>query len=108
MTAQPLVTKLEISGSAVDGVAPQRPGDLYAGAPALCAVKLKAHGGEIVVRGKTAEGEFFERLDVKPGERGEGSAAAAKVYAREAVEDLEVDLAAGASQREIDQRIRAL
>ncbi|MBL8955768.1 MAG: VWA domain-containing protein [Myxococcaceae bacterium] len=107
-TAQPLVTKLEISGSAVEGVAPQRPADLYAGAPALCSVKLKAHGGEILVRGQTAEGEFFERLEVKPIERGEGTKAAAKLFAREAVEDLEVDLAAGASQREIDARITSL
>jgi len=107
-TAQPLVTKVEISGSAVEGVAPCRPVDLYAGAPALCSLKLKAHGGEIVVRGVTADGEFLERLEVKPVERGEGSPSAAKLFAREMVEDLEVELAAGASQREIDQRITSL
>ncbi len=107
-TAQPLVTKVEISGSAVEGVAPCRPVDLYAGAPSLCSLKLKAHGGEIVVRGTTAEGEYLERIEVKPVERGEGSAAAAKLYAREAVEDLEVELAAGANAREIDQRITSL
>lgn len=107
-TVQPLVTRVEISGSAVDGVAPVRPVDLYAGAPALTAVRLKPHGGEIVVRGLTAGGEYLERLEVKPIERGEGSGAVAKLFAREAVEDLEVELAAGGDQRAIDQRITTL
>src|SRR5437879_6416786 len=62
-TAQPLVTRVEISGSAVAGVAPAKLCDLYAGAPALAAVKLEPHGGEIVVRGVTAAGEFLERIE---------------------------------------------
>jgi Ca-activated chloride channel family protein len=107
-TAQPLVTRVEISGSAIEGVAPLRPVDLYAGAPALAAVKLKAHGGEIVVRGMTANGELLERIEVRPIERGEGSPAIATLYAREAVEDLEVELAAGGDARGIDHRITSL
>lgn len=107
-TEQPLVTRVEISGSAIEGVAPARLVDLYAGAPALAAVKLKAHGGEVIVRGQTANGEWLERLEVKPIERGEGSASLAKLFARETVEDLEVELAAGAPQREIDQRITTI
>ncbi len=107
-TEQPLVTRVEISGSAIEGVAPARLVDLYAEAPALAAVKLKPHGGEVIVRGQTANGEWLERLEVKPIERGEGSAAIAKLFARETVEDLEVELAAGAPQREIDQRITTL
>jgi Ca-activated chloride channel family protein len=108
-TNAPLVTRVEIYGSAVDGLAPARPGDLFAGSPALCSLKLKPHGGEIIVRGETAQGRYEERLEVKPVERGEGSGALAKLFAREQVEDLEVELAAGLRDRaEIDRRITSL
>ncbi|MBK7861590.1 MAG: VWA domain-containing protein [Archangiaceae bacterium] len=107
-TAQPLVTRVEIYGSAIDGVAPRRVNDLYAAAPALTALKLKPHGGRVTVVGRTAQGEWSHSFDVKPVERGEGSAALARLYARESVEDLEVELAAGGARRELDARITSL
>jgi Ca-activated chloride channel family protein len=50
-TASPFITDVEIDGEALLGCAPARLPDLYAGAPAVCAVKLRAEGGTLRVRG---------------------------------------------------------
>ncbi len=108
-TTAPLVTEVEVSGSALVAVAPEHPMDLFAGAPALLCLKLHPSGGELVVRGKTAEGNYLERLTVKPVERGEGSAAVATLFGRECVEDLETRAAAGENNRgEIDRQVEKL
>ncbi|MBS1150815.1 MAG: hypothetical protein H6Q89_2513 [Myxococcaceae bacterium] len=107
-TTAPLVTEVEVSGSAVIAIAPEHPMDLFAGSPALLSVKLNPAGGELVVRGKTAEGNYLERLTVKPLNRGEGSAAIATLFGRECVEDLETRAAAGEGRGEIDRQVERL
>jgi Ca-activated chloride channel family protein len=104
-TTAPLVTNVEISGTAVEAVAPYRVPDLYAGSPVLVSLKLRAQGGTIVVRGDTAQGALNETIQVKPVERGEGSQAVAALYAREFVEDLELAIAAGGRKDEVDPQI---
>lgn len=104
-TATPLVTNVEITGSAVDAVAPFRVPDLYGGSPAMVSLKLKAQGGTIVVRGDTAQGELVETIQVKPVERGEGSAAVAALFGRELVEDFELAIGTGGRKAEIDPQI---
>ncbi|MEW6434016.1 MAG: VIT domain-containing protein [Myxococcota bacterium] len=104
-TATPLVTNVEISGTAVEAVAPSRVPDLYGGAPAMVSLKLKAQGGTIVVRGDTAQGELNETIHVKPVERGEGSQAVAALFGRELVEDFELASGTGGRRREIDPQI---
>ncbi len=107
-TTAPLVTEIEVSGSALVAVAPEHPMDLFAGSPALLSFKLNPAGGELVVRGKTATGGYLERLTVKPMNRGEGSAAIAALFARECVEDLETKLAAGGARGPIDAQVEKL
>lgn len=104
-TATPLVTNVEISGSAVEAVAPFRVPDLYGGAPAMVSLKLRAQGGTIVVRGDTAQGELNETIHVKPVERGEGSQAMAALFGRELVEDFELAIGTGGRKGEIDPQI---
>ncbi len=103
---RPLVTEVEVSGSAVEGVAPARLPDLYAGAPSLVSVKLSAMGGTLVLRGRTADGAFEQVLPVTPTERGAGAQAVTALYARAKVEDLELNIATGqprtAAEREIE------
>ena len=89
-TNAPLVTEVEITGTAVKAVAPKYVPDLFAGAPALIGLELEPRGGTIVLRGRTADGPFEQRLEVKPMERGEGSQAVPALFARERVEDLEL------------------
>ena len=49
-------------------------------------LRLRTSGGELVVRGRTAEGAYEERLAVAPMAPGEGSAAVGALYARELVD----------------------
>jgi Ca-activated chloride channel family protein len=56
-TSAPLLVDLTVSGSAVIDHAPLKLPDLFAGAPALIGVAMRSEGGEVVVRGRTAEGQ---------------------------------------------------
>src|SRR6185369_282539 len=107
-TAAPIVTGLEVAGSALVAVAPARLPDLFAGAPALVPLELRPEGGALTVRGATADGAFERRLEVRPAAPGSGSAALASLFGREAVEDLELRLAAGEARAAIDPAIERL
>jgi Ca-activated chloride channel family protein len=107
-SAAPLVVELSIGGSALEAAAPSRAPDLYAGAPALLALKLKPEGGELELRGRSAGGEWVERLMVPPTACGEGAQGVPALFAREAAEDLELELAAGGARRAIDEQLERL
>jgi Ca-activated chloride channel family protein len=91
-TAAPLVTDVVLEGDALLQATPV--GDLYAGCPSLAAAKIAAKGGTLLVRGRTAEGEWSERVRVPACAPGQGMQAAAALFARETVEELEVRHAA--------------
>ncbi len=94
-TGQPLVTHLEISGSAVEDHAPTALPDLFGGAPALVALRLRPEAGTLLVRGRGVDGPWEQQLNVPALAPGSGHAAVAALYARERVEDLEAQAAAG-------------
>jgi Ca-activated chloride channel family protein len=71
-------------------------------------VALRPEGGDLVVRGRTPEGTWEQRLQVAPVAAGEGSAAVGALFGREAVEDLEMRLAAGWGAREIDAAVERI
>ncbi len=104
-TRSPILVELELSGPALVGHAPRYLPDLFAGAPALIGVALRPEGGELCLRGRTAEGRWEQRVQVGALAAGSGNPAAATLFGREAVEDLELRLAAGGSAREIDPTI---
>lgn len=104
-TTRPMVTDVRLEGSAVRAVAPSRVPDLYAGSPSLVSLALAPDGGTLVVRGKTAEGDFEQRLEVPATALGEGLPSVATLFGRERVEDLETEGAAsgdGSVDREIE------
>lgn len=107
-TTAPLLTDVEITGSAVVAVAPTRVPDLYAGSPAMVSLKLRPEGGEVIIRSRSADGEIEDRVTVKATTHGEGSAAVATLYAREQVEELELNLATGSQKSELDPQIERL
>ena len=107
-TSAPLLVELEVSGSAVIDHAPLKLPDLFAGAPALISVAMRPEGGELVVRGRTAEGAWQQRLHVAAIDAGTGNQAAIALFGREAVEDLETHLAGGGDQREVNATIEQL
>ncbi len=106
-TQAPLLTGLTLSGSLLQAVAPAALPDLFAGAPVRLALQLDTRGGELTVAGDTIDGGFRHSLALPalgPG----GDNALHRGFAREAVEDLEVQLAAGGDRHTIDARIEAL
>lgn len=107
-TSAPIVTEVAISGDALIVAAPARLPDLFAGSPSLAAVSLKPEGGTLVVRGRTATGNWEERVTIPARAAGEGGAAAAALFARESVEDCELALAAGGDAHGLDAQIEAL
>ena len=107
-TRKPIVTELQLGGDALDRYAPARLPDLMAGAPVLAAVRLKPAGGELTLRGQTASGRWEQRITVQSIAPGQGAATVTALYAREAVEDLELDIAGGGNRGEIDTTIERL
>ena len=108
-TAAPLVTELSVTGSALVACAPDRLPDLFAGAPVLIALELAPGGGSLTVRGLTADGCFERRIEVAPPPTAPGGAsAAAALFGRESVEDLEMRLASGDPSDPIDRAVEQL
>ncbi|MBX7101094.1 MAG: VWA domain-containing protein [Myxococcaceae bacterium] len=103
-----VLTEVQIEGTAVEGCAPAFTPDVFAGAPLLASLKLRPEGGTVVVRAKTAKGPWTRELSIAAIEPGEGPQHLPALYAREAVEDLELALHAGRSARELNPRIEAL
>jgi Ca-activated chloride channel family protein len=107
-TTAPVLVDLEITGSALRDVAPARLPDLYARQPLLAALALEPAGGELTVRGRAADGPFVRTLSVPAIEPGEHHPAAAALYARERVEDLEALRASADSHEGLDAEIERI
>lgn len=107
-TSAPLAVDLDISGSGVLRTMPARLPDVFANAPLRLAVELNPNGGELVVRGRSADGPFVQRVQCPRLEAGEGNAAIAKLFGREQVEELEMQLSGGGPQRELDLEIERI
>ena len=104
----PLVTDLAIAGDGVIAVAPRALPDLYAGAPLRVMLELRPAGGRVQVSGQTSRGTWRDEITIDPMAAGTGPGLIARCYAREVVEDLEIDLAAGAGRADVDARIRTI
>ncbi|PZR08903.1 MAG: hypothetical protein DI536_23735 [Archangium gephyra] len=107
-TNAPLLTDVEISGTALVQTAPTRLPDLFGGAPALVSLKLKPEGGELIVRSRSADGDVEDRVSVPSTTFGDGSTAVTTLFAREVAEELELAIATGASRSDIDPRLEKL
>lgn len=105
-TARPLVTDLVVEGSALSGAPPARLADVFGAAPVLVPLEVRTQGGEITIRGVTPSGPFVQSVAVEQPEG--GSSAVAALFAREAVESLEMGIAAGGNREELDAAIEKL
>ncbi|HEY5952448.1 MAG TPA: hypothetical protein VIV40_43415, partial [Kofleriaceae bacterium] len=90
-TRSPMLTNVEISGSAVLRHAPAQMPDCFERAPLVCALAIKPEGGEILVRGQLARESWEQRIAVKPLQPGEGNQAIVALYGRERVADVEAN-----------------
>ncbi len=103
-TTAPVVVDLELEGPAVRATSHRLP-DLYAGAPVTLYAAVDPAGGEVTLRGRTAEGVMTRTLSV-PAATAPGPAAVR--YARDQVADLELLCAAGRRVELREKRIEAL
>ena len=100
-TSAPIVVDLEVTGSAF--VAHAGLPDLFLGMPALIPLELRPGGGELLVRGRTAQGRWEQHLTIGAIPHGSGRDAVVSLFGRERVEDLEARIGGGES--DIDPQI---
>lgn len=105
-TAAPAVVELSMAGKVLREVAPMRVPDLFAGSPVRISLAVDPAGGPLTLSGKTAAGAWSHTVTLPAAT--EGRPVLATRYARERVEDLELEIAAGGSSAEIDPKIEAL
>jgi Ca-activated chloride channel family protein len=103
----PLVVDVEASGDALVATVPIKIPDLFAGAPLLLSARVLASGGEIILKGKTADGVWIQKIGVPRSEANSGSDAVVALFGRELVEDAEMKIAAGLDKRLLDASIEA-
>jgi Ca-activated chloride channel family protein len=124
-TVRPVLTDVEVSGSALVKLAPVRPQDVLEGQPLILLAEIAAAGGLLQIRGKQAgTPQVWEhRAEIprltEPAQtvaesgttRGLTSLPLGALFGREAIEDLEMELAAATAQTqraEIENGIEAL
>lgn len=103
-TKSPILVDVSISGSALVAHAPEHIPDVFEGSPIVAALALLPEGGELVVRGTLATGDYSQTIRVPARRAGEGNQAIAALYGRERVADLETRAQIGETvDREIEQ-----
>jgi Ca-activated chloride channel family protein len=109
-TAAPVLTEVEIRGSAVLGVAPERARDVFAGRPLLAALELRPEGGTLEVQARLASqsAPWTARIEVEPAAGTEGLPPLGALYGRERVRDCEMRGCAAADQEDRAPEIEAL
>jgi Ca-activated chloride channel homolog len=100
-TARPVLTDLAIAGSAVVRCAPERPRDVFAGQPLVATVELRGEGGALEVTGRLAGASGPWKASVEVPALGAGGGPESTplpigaLHGREAIADLELELAGG-------------
>lgn len=103
-TRRPVLTNVELAGTALRQVAPEHIPDVFEGAPLVAAVELAPEGGELVIRGQLAHETWEQRISVPAIGAGEGNAAITALFGRERVADLE----SRSLLEDIDDEVEAL
>ena len=101
-TKSPMVTNVEISGSALLRHAPAQVPDVFAGSPLVCALAIRPEGGELFVRGQLARDTWEQHITVAPLAPGDGNGAIVQLYGRERVADVEANAMFGSVDGEIE------
>lgn len=106
-TSTPLLTNVEIMGSAVLRHAPERIPDVFERAPLVAALMLRPDGGQLVVRGQLGTETWEQTLEVPPVGEGNGAMApghvVAALYARERVADVEANALFASVDGEVEE-----
>lgn len=104
-TSAPLIASVRVRGDAVIEGSTDIARDLLAGASALIPLRLDPKGGELVITGHTIEGPWTVRTVAPSGAVGDGRSCVPRLFARDAIEELEARAAMG---EEVDAEIERL
>lgn len=96
-TDAPQIVDLQLDGDALLEHAPMHLPDLMAGMPAQVSLRLRADGGTLRIRGRSATGAWEQRISVPPCAAHSGNAGIVARFGRQQVEDLELRIATGES-----------
>ena len=124
-TVRPVLTDLEVGGPALVELAPARPLDVLEGQPLVLLAEIAATGGALRIQGKQAgtpaawqhqveiqaAGESARTAVQGPGNAGVTTLPLGALFGREAIEDIELELAAvrhGRGKEEAEDRIETL
>lgn len=118
-TVRPVLTDVEVKGSALVALAPQRAQDVLAGQPLVLLAEVSAAAGNLEISASQAgaSGKWSRRIEVAPaGEVGSATQARTDLplgalFGREAIEDVELECAAagaGGATAALEKRIEAL
>ncbi|HET9992490.1 MAG TPA: VIT domain-containing protein [Kofleriaceae bacterium] len=102
-TKLPMLTNVELAGSALLRHAPEKIPDVFEGAPLVAALAVKPEGGELVVRGQVAGETWTQTIEVPAKQPGEGNQAIAALYGRERVADVEAHAMFSSVDGEIEE-----
>jgi Ca-activated chloride channel family protein len=105
-TSTPLLTNVEITGSAVMRHAPDRIPDVFERAPLVAALMLRPDGGQLVVRGQLGTETWEQTLEVPPvtaASDATWSRAIAALYGRERVADVEANALFSSVDGEVEE-----
>lgn len=102
-TAHPVVTNVEVSGSALLRQAPALMPDCFEGSPLVAALALRPEGGTLVVRGQLARGTWEQTIEVPALQPGEGNQAIVALYGRERVADVEANALFSSVNGEVEE-----
>ncbi len=106
-TVRPVLTEVEVKGSAVIGLAPARPQDVLKGQPLVLTAELSSRGGELEIRARHSgkKGSWSHKVTIcrqnADAETTEGhkipimatTLPLGALFGKEAIEDLELELA---------------
>lgn len=122
-TVRPILTDLELGGSALVASAPERPQDVLEGQPLVLLAEIADAGGHLEIRGRHAgaAGDWVHGLEIPPVKRAaatndkgsgmlpETTLPLGALFGREAIDDTELKLAGkGGEGKMLEARIEAL
>jgi Ca-activated chloride channel family protein len=124
-TVRPLLTDLEVNGPALIKLAPERPQDVLEGQPLILLAEVSGSGGELEIRARQAMTPVSWQHRIRVPAAGETAGAAEEgsefaglttlplgaLFGREAIEDVELGLAAvrhGRGREAFENRIEEL
>jgi Ca-activated chloride channel family protein len=102
-TSMPLLTNVEITGSAVMRHAPERIPDVFEKAPLVAALAVRPEGGQVVVRGQLGTEDWEQTIEVPATKLGDGNGAILALYGRERVADVESNALFGSVDGEVEE-----